>query len=162
MTTGEWFLSGATIFLGLIAAGAIVANFIIHKRNIAASRRIQDEDIDREHKRLTFREILDWVKRGIGLFSEYQRGVANRSERKALETRLRSLWVERDAIVIAAGELNNELAEKEVKKAGNKLEDYFINITGGVTSTKPTAEECEKTFVLLLGILYDLKILLKV
>lgn len=149
----DWASAGAPVMMLLLAIAAFWA--------IWENRRMRNEDIDRGHRAGCLREIHEWAKRGIELFSEYQRGIANSSELKALETRLQTLWAEHLGIVRAAEALGDELLADDVKEAANKLEDYFFTIRGRPARSNPTAEECETEFTSLLGIASSRKAKLK-
>ncbi len=61
MTTGEWFLGGTTIFLGLIAVAAIVINVWINKNFIQENRRVETGKKDLEIKARALEDIKTWA-----------------------------------------------------------------------------------------------------
>lgn len=65
MNTGEWFLGGTTIFLGLIAVAAIVINVWINRKNIRENRRIRNEDRTLNFRLKLLDEVRDWAREAV-------------------------------------------------------------------------------------------------
>ena len=146
MTTGEWFLGGATLFL------ALAASF-----NIWRDIRIRNK----ERKSRLMNEIIAWIKRGLTTFPEYAR-MENPFESKFVSVSVAELWSERGAILTAAQDFGKDFTEL-VKGTADILDRTFKEIadTSNIMVAKARALECQTSFTGLLKAASERKAKLK-
>ena len=141
MDIGDWITLGAVIVALGIGVASIVATVILRVK-----------DIQREHKRLAIQDVLSWAEKSYKLFYDLQyvySGSEEYFDSKEQEKYLTILWAEKDAIMVAAQNIDKKLSEM-VNLVKNTLDDYWKNKGGWKPDKVKSAEnELERLFAFL-------------
>jgi len=124
MTTGEWFLGGATLLLALGAFWAIWQNYIFRKEE--RNFRLKTVALDNIHK---------WIIDIVNTTSLYQSAVREGDEKQKLiaKSQCTAVFLHGAEMLVAAGIFGDDLLDKveQVDSATQAYHDALGNVMPG-------------------------------